>query len=96
MDLEGRQGSEKLEGVEGGEIMIELYCMRRESIFNKREETPAAYRGAGFDSQHPHGGPDTLVTLIPGILMSFSGFCRHLGCIWCTNKHANQTPIHIK
>ena len=36
MDLEGRGGSEELEVVEGGEIMIELYCMRRESIFNKR------------------------------------------------------------
>lgn len=39
-------------------IMIELYCMRRESIFNKRgENTCCSYRGAGFDSQHPHGGP---------------------------------------
>ena len=38
VDLEGRQGSEKLEVVEGGGIMIELYCMRRESIFNKRGE----------------------------------------------------------
>lgn len=43
MDLEGRGGSEELEGVEGGEIMIELYCMRRESIFSKRGgETLAA------------------------------------------------------
>ena len=44
MDLEGRQGSEELELVEGGEIMIELYCMRRESIFNKRGETLAVLK----------------------------------------------------
>lgn len=42
MDLEGRGGREKLEGVEGEEIMVELYCTRREFIFNKRWKTLAA------------------------------------------------------
>lgn len=97
MDLEGRGGSEELEGVEGGEIMIELYCMRRESIFSKRGgNTCCSYRGAGFDSQHPHGGPEASVTLVTRDSVFFSGICRHLECIWCTDKHVNQTPAHVK
>ena len=30
---EGRGGSKELRGVEGGETAIEIYCMRKESIF---------------------------------------------------------------
>ena len=36
----GWEGSgEELGGVEGGETIIGIYCMKKESIFNKRQKT---------------------------------------------------------
>lgn len=37
VDLEGRGGGEGLEGAEGGKTIIGIYCIRRESKFNKRK-----------------------------------------------------------
>jgi len=34
---EGRGGEEEARGVEGGTTVIRIHCMRKESIFNKRE-----------------------------------------------------------
>jgi hypothetical protein len=36
VDLDGRRGREELGGIEGREAVIRKYCMRKESIFNKR------------------------------------------------------------
>lgn len=38
VDPDGRRGGEEHGGVEGGEIVFRLYCMRKISLFNKREE----------------------------------------------------------
>jgi hypothetical protein len=38
VDLEGRRAGEVLGGAEGGETVIRTYCMRKESIFNKRRK----------------------------------------------------------
>lgn len=39
MVLEKRDVWEELEGVEVGETMVGIYCMREEFIFNKKEFT---------------------------------------------------------
>lgn len=36
MDLGKRRGREVLRETEGGVIMVELYCVREECIFNKK------------------------------------------------------------
>jgi hypothetical protein len=36
VDLDGKGSRENLEGVEGREMIIKMYYMRKESIFNKR------------------------------------------------------------
>ena len=36
MDLDRRGGRKDLGGAEGGETVFRVYCMRRESMFNKR------------------------------------------------------------
>lgn len=38
VDLRGKKGGGKLEGVEGGESVAGMYCIREESIFNKKKE----------------------------------------------------------
>lgn len=38
MDTDGRGGVEECEGVEGGETVFKLYCMRKKSMFNKRKK----------------------------------------------------------
>lgn len=38
-------GGEKLEEVEGGETVIGIYCMRKESISNKRETFQSSTHG---------------------------------------------------
>lgn len=38
MDQEKMGAGEKLGGVEGGETIIRIYCMRKESSFNKKEK----------------------------------------------------------
>lgn len=35
--LDGRGGRDDLGEVGGGEIVIRIYCVRKESIFNERE-----------------------------------------------------------
>lgn len=37
MDLDGRKGEEEVRSVKGGEIIIGIDCMRKKSIFNKKE-----------------------------------------------------------
>lgn len=37
MDPDGRGGKEEIEGVVGGKTTTRMYCMRKCSIFNKRE-----------------------------------------------------------
>lgn len=39
MDTEGRRGEEELAGAKAGETIIRLYCLRKESIFNKRKKS---------------------------------------------------------
>lgn len=39
MDPEGRGGREELGGVEGEVYIIRIDCMRKKSIFNKREKS---------------------------------------------------------
>lgn len=36
VDPEGRGSAEELEGAEGGETVIRMYWMKKESIFNQR------------------------------------------------------------
>lgn len=36
MDLDRRGGRKDLGGAEGGETVFRVYCMRKESMFNKR------------------------------------------------------------
>ena len=36
-DTQKRRGKEKLGGIEGGETVSRIYCLKRESIFNQRE-----------------------------------------------------------
>lgn len=38
MDPEGKRDGEELGGVEGEEVMIRVYCLRKESIFDKRKK----------------------------------------------------------
>lgn len=38
VDPEGRGGGEELGGEEGGKTIIRIYCMRKDSIFNKRKK----------------------------------------------------------
>ena len=38
MDPEGKGGEEEVEGVEGEETVIRIYCMREEFVFNKKGE----------------------------------------------------------
>jgi hypothetical protein len=35
VDRKGRRCAERLEDIERGEIVIKIYCMRKEYIFNK-------------------------------------------------------------
>lgn len=35
--MNGKGAREQLEGTEGSEIITRIYCVRRESIFNKRK-----------------------------------------------------------
>lgn len=35
--MNGKGARERLEGAEGGEIITRIYCVRKESIFNKRK-----------------------------------------------------------
>lgn len=35
-DLNGSEGGKELGGVQGGGTVIKIYCLRKESIFNKR------------------------------------------------------------
>lgn len=37
MGTEGRRGEEELAGAKAEETIIRLYCLRKESIFNKRK-----------------------------------------------------------
>lgn len=37
VDPEGRGSGEELGGVKGGKIIIKIYCMWKETIFNKEE-----------------------------------------------------------
>jgi hypothetical protein len=49
-----------------------------------------------FNSQHPHGSSQLLLTLLPeGLILSFS-FHGNQECTWCTDIHAGQTTIDIK
>lgn len=36
--MDGRGGEETLGGVKGGKTVTRIYCMRKESIFNKKGE----------------------------------------------------------
>jgi hypothetical protein len=38
VDSDEKRGGEGLGGVEGGEIVIRIYCVRKGSIFNKRKK----------------------------------------------------------
>lgn len=38
MDLDGKGDGKKLEGIEGGETVIKIYHVRKESTFNERED----------------------------------------------------------
>ena len=38
VEPEGRECEEELEKAEGGETIIRIYCMRKESIFNKNKK----------------------------------------------------------
>lgn len=38
VDPEGKRDGEELGGVEGEEAMIRVYCLRKESIFDKRKK----------------------------------------------------------
>lgn len=44
----GERGGEELGGVVGGEAIIRAYCMRKESVFNKRENI-ACYPGLVYN-----------------------------------------------
>lgn len=44
MDLEGKRGGEELGGVEEGETVIRVYCMVKQSIFNKRGKESKEFR----------------------------------------------------
>lgn len=37
VDADGRRDGEELRGIEEGEIIIRLYCMKK-NVFNKREK----------------------------------------------------------
>lgn len=39
VDLEGRGGAEELGGINEGEIIFRMYCVRNESIVNKEKMT---------------------------------------------------------
>jgi hypothetical protein len=43
MDPEGREAVEILGGIEGGETLMRIYSMRKESIYNKREKIPTNF-----------------------------------------------------
>lgn len=36
------------------------------------------------------------VTTVPGILVTSSGLFQHLAHTWCTDSHADKTPMHIE
>lgn len=38
MDLDGREGKEELGGIEGEETVIEIYCVRKNSIKGKKQK----------------------------------------------------------
>jgi hypothetical protein len=61
MDLEGGDSGVELGGVEGGETIIRIYYIRKESIFSEGKNiilksTDCSSKGPEFNSQQPHGG----------------------------------------
>ena len=55
-----------------------------------------SYKGLGFSSQHPHGGLQPPITLLPGDLTLSSDLCRNQACMWHTDVHVGKTFTHIK
>ena len=56
---------------------------------------PGSFRGSRFNSQYSHGSSQPSVPLVPGDLMSSSGFCVYQ----VSNPHSectHKTPIHVK
>lgn len=43
MDLDDRGGREELRGAEGGEPVVRKYCMRKETIYNKKGKWEELY-----------------------------------------------------
>jgi hypothetical protein len=56
--------------------------------------TCCSCRGPRFDLQHPHGSSPSIIPAQEDFMPS-SGLCGHQAQKWCTDIHADKTPIHI-
>ena len=58
--------------------------------------TGCSSRRPKFCAQHPHGGPQMLVTPVPEDLIPSSGLCVHQAYTLCRDIHSGNTLTLIK
>lgn len=59
--------------------------------------TNCSCRGLRFGSQHPHGGSQTSLTLVPKDPATSSDLLGHQACVWCSETHnADKTLTQNK